>query len=259
MKVSIADCTGGRVPLLLSRTALARLRADFLSPCRPVGNSEILIPTEELFASLPDHQVASCECTWRIRLVVPPTTPVDEGETDFPKLFHPKKVPPVVQNFLSGSDALPKKIFLSWWKHNKIGRDFSVETRERMIRVHVTPRRTWLDPCDQPERPKEEVDRILGAPLPSRSPVYKLGLLRPSRMIGNRAHHRVNHLRTCGSAATHLYDFRECPASQKLPIRNPMSSMPTSPWKMRKEDLMKTLEDMGILSTPPGRCRNSAS
>ena len=74
------NCTGGRVPLLLSRTALARLgtvldvqghRADFLSlgidgielgltatghPTIPVDQLGDHVPTEELLDSLPDHQ-----------------------------------------------------------------------------------------------------------------------------------------------------------------------------------------------------------
>ena len=176
VKVSIVNCTGGRVPLLLSRTALARLgtvldvrghRADFLSlgidgielgltatghPTIPVDQLGDHIPIKAFFDSLPDHQevalLLSPPQVYMAHSSGGPTTPIDEGEKDFPKLFYPKKVPLVVQNFLSGLDALPKETFLSWWKHNKIGRDFWVETSERMIRVHVTPRRTWFDPRD---------------------------------------------------------------------------------------------------------------
>ena len=206
VKVSIVNCTGGRVPLLLSRTALARLgtvldlqghRADFLSlgiagielgltatghPTIPVDQLEDYIPTEELFDSLPDHQeVALLQSTTRVYMAHSsggPTIFVDEGEKDFPKLFYPKKVSLVVQNFLSGSDALPKETFLSWWRHNKIGRDFWVETREKMIRVHVTPRRTWFDPrdwkTDQSDLKKKLIESL--GPLCQVDPCVQAGL-----------------------------------------------------------------------------------
>ena len=117
----------------------------------PVDQLGPSIPSEELLASLPDHlEVALLQSPRRVymaHLAGGSNPPIDEGKMDFPKLY-PKKVPLVVQNFLTGTDALPKETFLSWWKRNKIGRDFWIETKERMIRIHVTLRRTWFDPRD---------------------------------------------------------------------------------------------------------------
>ena len=127
VKVSIVNCTGGRVPLLLSRTALARLgtvldvrghRADFLSlgidgielgltatghPTIPVDQLGDHIPIKAFFDSLPDHQevalLLSPPQVYMAHSSGGPTTPIDEGE-GFPEAVLPEEGPPGGSEFL---------------------------------------------------------------------------------------------------------------------------------------------------------------
>ena len=60
------------------------------------------------------------------------------------KLFYPK-VAKNIQEFLQ-AEVLSSEVFLQWWKDQPVMRDFWIETETEMIRVHVTPRRTYFNP-----------------------------------------------------------------------------------------------------------------
>ena len=61
------------------------------------------------------------------------------------KLFYAKKLPPAVQDML-GAKQVSSEAFLGWWKGTKVQKDFWIETPERLIRVHVVPRKGAFTP-----------------------------------------------------------------------------------------------------------------
>ena len=61
-----------------------------------------------------------------------------------PSLFYPK-VGPSAQEFLCRDD-FPHELFLHWWTRQELTKDFWIETEQYMIRIHVTPRRSFFDP-----------------------------------------------------------------------------------------------------------------
>ena len=60
------------------------------------------------------------------------------------KLFYPK-VHGHAEELLT-KDTLEHEAFLNWWRTETLTRDFWIETGDFMDRIHVTPRRTLLDP-----------------------------------------------------------------------------------------------------------------
>ena len=61
-----------------------------------------------------------------------------------PKIFYDKKIDPAVRDMLV-ADVLNDTVFLAWWARVEL-RDFWIETPEKLVRVHTTPRKYFFDP-----------------------------------------------------------------------------------------------------------------
>ena len=60
------------------------------------------------------------------------------------KIFYDKKIDPAVRDMLV-ADVLNETVFLAWWAKVEL-RDFWIETPEKLVRVHTTPRKYFFDP-----------------------------------------------------------------------------------------------------------------
>ena len=158
VKIAVVPC---RVPLLISRTVLAKLqmvyhcgehRADFKQlgienlklglsdmghPTLDVtdfdGSFVPAIPIEDSFwGSDPDVRIPKTREAYMCELPVKP-------------LFYPKKVSPTVQSMLEGK-TMSRVAFYRWWKDAKMSKDFWIETEDEIIRIHVVPRGGLFDP-----------------------------------------------------------------------------------------------------------------
>ena len=65
----------------------------------------------------------------------------------FPQIFYAKKISPEIRNLLI-SEHLPVEFFVKWWNQTGITSDFWIETGCSLIRVHVTPRKTFFSPTE---------------------------------------------------------------------------------------------------------------
>ena len=63
----------------------------------------------------------------------------------YPRIFFDKKIDEATKKMLTG-DSLNLNTFLCWWNSTNISNDFWIEGPETLVRVHVTPRRTFFDP-----------------------------------------------------------------------------------------------------------------
>ena len=72
---------------------------------------------------------------------------VDGGEREYavsrPVLFYAKKIPPAIHEALV-ADSLNMNIFLGWWNSTAISNDFWIETEHKLVRIHVTPRKSFF-------------------------------------------------------------------------------------------------------------------
>ncbi|CAE7216060.1 GIP, partial [Symbiodinium sp. CCMP2456] len=72
---------------------------------------------------------------------------VHEGERQAvvgnPNLFYAKKISPAIYEALV-ADSLNMNTFLGWWNSTAISNDFWIETEHKLIRVHVTPRKSFF-------------------------------------------------------------------------------------------------------------------
>ena len=72
---------------------------------------------------------------------------VDGGERGYavsrPVLFYAKKIPPAIHEALV-ADSLNMNVFLGWWNSTAISNDFWIETEHKLVRIHVTPRKSFF-------------------------------------------------------------------------------------------------------------------
>ena len=61
------------------------------------------------------------------------------------RIFYEKRIDPAVKNMLL-ADFLNHEAFLNWWCTSSVGNDFWIEHPERLVRVHVIPRKSFFDP-----------------------------------------------------------------------------------------------------------------
>ena len=62
-----------------------------------------------------------------------------------PRVFFEKRLDPAVRNMLI-ADTLNLNSFLAWWSSTPISNDFWIECEDRLVRVHVVPRKYTFDP-----------------------------------------------------------------------------------------------------------------
>ena len=83
----------------------------------------------------------------------------------FPQIFYAKKISPEIKNLLI-SEHLPVESFVKWWNKTGITSDFWIETGCSLIRIHVTPRKTFFSPAEWKTSQsllRENLLRVLGS------------------------------------------------------------------------------------------------
>ena len=171
----------GDVPLLLSRGALARL-GMVLDVARNMASFEAvdlkgfkLCTTSTGHPAIPvDHQgrkppageavpkgwpedglviFGAREVYMTVHGVADERVPPKVGagghsrrEEPSPKIFFDKKLDEAVKIMLL-EDTLHVETFLSWWSGSKVTSDFWLEAPNKLVRVHVTPRKSFFDPA----------------------------------------------------------------------------------------------------------------
>ena len=63
----------------------------------------------------------------------------------YPRIFYAKKLDPAVSVMLT-ADVLNPEAFLSWWSRTGLTQDFWIETNDKLVRVHLVPRKSFFDP-----------------------------------------------------------------------------------------------------------------
>ena len=186
----------GDVPLLLSRSALAKLgmvlnaaenRADFNAlglkgvrlvstdtghpalPVQPVcnnraeadkkrsGHEEITVFLRgEQYTVFVAEREAGNQRAWGSRMETRAAQQVR------PALFYPKNIPIEVQNMLL-DEVFSTHSFLAWWSHSSVSNDFWIEGEYSLVRVHVVPRRRFFRPEQWSTEDTEHKEQLLSA------------------------------------------------------------------------------------------------
>ena len=159
-----ASIIPGDIPLLLSKTALARLgmiydvssgTADFTKVgltdykllSTPSGHPAIPIVPAKLASGLASVlSIEDLNLEPRVQYIVHAVSFAGNRQQNLYNLYYDKKLPPQVKNMLTETQ-LCRESFMSWWKQCDVGGDFWVETESAWIRVHVTPRRSLFSPA----------------------------------------------------------------------------------------------------------------
>ncbi|CAE7037715.1 GIP [Symbiodinium sp. CCMP2592] len=164
----------GDVPLLISKPALAKLgtcldlendTADFRKlgisnvrllttpsghPSVSVSHDDKVPPGPEVLKPWEPPGVQIFSATREVYMTVTAGEGFGESlaprpSTEFSRIFFEKKLSPEAKNMLV-DDALPHDTFLQWWHASSYDSDFWIETPEKLVRVHVTPRKYYFDP-----------------------------------------------------------------------------------------------------------------
>lgn len=155
VKVAVVLCD---VPLLFSRQALGKLGMIFNVADNTVDLKGLGLYQLSLTASktghpalvVTDYQDACFQIPWALDPEVQLARPaggvymVRGVEPEWKRVFYPKKLAAHVEGLLSGED-MPVASFFMWWAGANQSRDFWVETRAELIRVHVVPRKGPFD------------------------------------------------------------------------------------------------------------------
>ncbi|CAE7227655.1 RE2, partial [Symbiodinium sp. CCMP2592] len=175
-----ASVIHGDIPLLLSRPALARLGlvldlGSNVATFRALDGGEVEL--EETTSGHPavvvDHSKLAKPDTSRlpdswephgIAILGPREVYMvacsggvsgddqgDPGEVDaVTKIFYDKKIDGAVRDMLTG-DVLNEDLFVTWWANTELVNDFWIELPNKLVRVHITPRRKFfaqlIDEC----------------------------------------------------------------------------------------------------------------
>ena len=99
------------------------------------------------------------------------------------RIFYPKKIHAFVENFLS-AEPMNTDIFIRWWCQTRLSKDFWIENKSQLIRVHIVPRRGLFSPSDWVTTQGEVKDRLLGV----------VGPVRTTNGISCQSHHPLQNL-----------------------------------------------------------------
>lgn len=161
------------VPLLISRPALADLAMNYDIKKNKASFGALDLPGVSLGFTSTGHPCLDVtnfsspvpkwpeEVDWSMTETFVPSTQENSGVETFArngeaymassldkgwhKLFYPKVEKHIEELMLIGD--LPGETFLHWWhQQRESDRDFWVESEDVLVRVHVTPRRTFFDP-----------------------------------------------------------------------------------------------------------------
>ena len=92
----------------------------------------------------------------------PIDTRLNPRETSSTSLFYAKKIPTAIHEALV-ADHLHMNTFLAWWNGTATSNDFWIETEHKLIRIHVTPRKTFFCPSKWQTEKTVQRDRLLSA------------------------------------------------------------------------------------------------
>ena len=81
---------------------------------------------------------------------------------EYSSLFYAKKLPPAIHEALI-ADTLSMNTFLGWWNSTAISNDFWIETEHKLIRIHVTPRKSFFCATRWQTSKTLHRERLLGA------------------------------------------------------------------------------------------------
>ena len=155
VKVAVVNC---KVPLLLSRPALAQLGTNFDLASQQLSLRALdlwNLPLQQCPTGHPALVVSDFPVGQPPNLVVKPGDEVclpaveaymaSSGGPPKKLLFYPKKIPIEVENMLVTS-PFPVASYFSWWQAASQSRDFWIEEEHQLVRVHVVPRKYKFDP-----------------------------------------------------------------------------------------------------------------
>ena len=162
----------------------------------------------------------------------------------YPKIFFDKKIDEATKKMLSG-DSLNINTFLCWWNSTNISNDFWIEGPETLVRVHVTPRRTYFDPSKWRTTYSSQCSLLL----------ENLGDLRETwgiacctqRTSGGSRQKQV--IMSCGLAEASSIELLA------NPLCLPVVMSQVAPWKLNKGELVTELNKLNV---PVGQCLSFA-
>ena len=79
----------------------------------------------------------------------------------YPRIFYAKKLDPAVSVMLT-ADVLNPEAFLSWWSRTGLTQDFWIETNDKLVRVHLVPRKSFFIPGSGEANSMNNVNYSLG-------------------------------------------------------------------------------------------------
>ncbi|CAE7874645.1 GIP [Symbiodinium microadriaticum] len=206
-----ASVVHGEVPLLLSRSVLSGLgmiydvedsKADFkrlnihghnLSSTdsghpaivvKPEGIPGFRFPTRDQWGSAELYIVPESTTAYTVQMSSAASESIERLQLpeDY-RIFYPKKIHAFVENFLS-AEPMNTDIFIRWWCQTKLSKDFWIENKSQLIRVHIVPRRGLFSPSDWVTTQGEVKDRLLGV----------VGPVRTTNGISCQSHHPLQNL-----------------------------------------------------------------
>ena len=207
-----ASIVSGDVPLLLSRGVLARLgmvydidehRADFKAlgvfdyplkltetghpaiPVVPDAAAGFTFPTPKEWGDQEAVLLARPRAEYTVHMTGHAvgagtgSRPECEPTTDNSyNIFFPKRISEEARNMLT-ADQLSHTTFYAWWQGTPIANDFWIEAPDRLVRVHVVPRKSFFSPGKWNTPHSSQRDQLLDA----------LGLSRKTQGISCHTQH----------------------------------------------------------------------
>ena len=158
------------------------------------GSAELYIVPESTTAYTVHMSSAASESS-NLGTTASEVTPAPEPEQTRPqgierlqlpedyRIFYPKKIHAFVENFLS-AEPMNTDIFIRWWCQTRLSKDFWIENKSQLIRVHIVPRRGLFSPSDWVTTQGEVKDRLLGV----------VGPVRTTNGISCQSHHPLQNL-----------------------------------------------------------------
>ncbi|CAE7496514.1 GIP [Symbiodinium sp. CCMP2592] len=160
------------------------------------------------------------------------------------QIFYEKKVDEAARAMLIG-DHLCHATFLQWWSSCPISNDFWIETPDKLVRVHVTPRKHYFDPDKWKTQSTLQRDLLQQA----------LGSIRETWGIAcssQRPLSTVCHLAT--AAATQLYGSAAVSSIETDPTACPFAHLVMSngkaTWTMNKTQLLAECSQRSLAVDP---------
>ena len=162
------------------------------------------------------------------------------------QIFYEKKIDPAVKNMLL-ADSLNHEAFLNWWCSSAVSNDFWIEHPERLVRVHVIPRKSFFHPRKWQTQYGLR-DLLLHCLGPGGFLAAVNVICLPFVNAGRDRRTRVPDIRLCGLAAVFSVERPCLRGSPSDPPRVGMASKGI--WKMNKVELQSECFRRQIPTSP---------